>query len=72
MKELFFKLLINKYFIVLVVALIGISSNYFLHGDNAIEEISEEIIKEEIGVDIDLTPESHEEHVSNARFTNQI
>ena len=23
-------------------------------------------------VDIDLTPESHEEHASNARFTNQI
>ena len=68
MKELFFKLLINKYFIVLVVTLIGISSNYFLHGDNAIEEISEEIIKEETGVDIDLTPESFEEHASNAKF----
>lgn len=72
MKELFFKLLINKYFIVLLVAIVGISSTYFLPDDNAIEEISEKIIKEETGVDIDLTPETPEEHVSNVRFTNQI
>lgn len=60
MKKFFIKLLNNNYFIVLLVILIGIGSNYFLNDDNVIEEIAEKVIEEEIGINIDLTPESPE------------
>jgi len=53
-------ILTNKCAIVILIALIGISSVFFFGDDNPIEEISEEIIKEETGLDIDLTPHSHE------------
>ena len=58
-------ILTNKCAIVILIALIGISSVFFFGDDNPIEEISEEIIKEEIGIDIDLTPNSHELTVDN-------
>lgn len=60
MKKFFIQLLNNNYFIVLLVILIGIGSNYFLNDDNVIEEIAEKVIEEETGINIDLTPESPE------------
>lgn len=36
----------------------GVVSTYVLGDDNPIEEYSEEIIKEETGLNIDLTPKS--------------
>ena len=46
---------------ILVVALIaGYASSKFLGEDNAIEEAAEEVIESQIGVDIDLTPDSKE------------
>jgi hypothetical protein len=50
----------NKYIIALMFAAIGIVSTHFLGDDNIIEECSEEIIKEETGLDLDLTPRSKE------------
>lgn len=55
MKKFLIKLLYSKYFILLVVALIGLSSNYFLGDNNPIEEITEEIIKKETELDVDFT-----------------
>lgn len=52
-------LLKNKIIIIILALLIGILSVYFWYPDNPIEEIAEEIIKEEIGIDIDLTPKSN-------------
>lgn len=49
-----------KYMILILVVIIGLSSVYFYGDDNAVEEISEEILKEETGIDIDLTPASLE------------
>lgn len=57
-KELLLKIIYSKYFLILVVVLVGIVSTYILGDDNPIEEYSEEIIKEETGLDIDLTPKS--------------
>jgi len=54
------KLLINKYVIALYVGILGYYSTVLLGDDNPVEEISEEIIKEETGLDIDLTPSSPE------------
>lgn len=59
------KLLINKYVIALYVGILGYYSTVLLGDDNPIEEISEEIIKEETGIDIDLTPHSHESIIDN-------
>lgn len=53
-------LLKNKYFLLLIIALIGFISVYFYGDDNPIEEVSEYVIKEETGMDIDLTPKSLE------------
>ena len=49
-----------KYMILILVVIIGLGSVYFYGDDNAVEEISEEILKEETGIDIDLTPASLE------------
>ncbi len=49
-----------KYMILILVVIIGLGSVYFYGDDNAVEEISEEIIKQETGIDIDLTPSSPE------------
>lgn len=46
--------------IVVVAAAVGIASQFFLSADNPIEEIAEEVIKVETGVDVDLSPGSHE------------
>ena len=54
-------LLKNKYFILFIIALIGFISVYFYGDDNPIEEVSEFIIKQETGLDIDLSPK-HMEH----------
>jgi hypothetical protein len=62
MKELLLKIIYSKYFLILLIVLIGFFSNYLLGDDNPIEEYSEEIIKEEIGLDIDLTPNSIKTH----------
>jgi len=57
-KELLLKIIYSKYFLILLVVLMGVVSTYLLGDDNPIEEYSEEIIKEETGLDIDLTPNS--------------
>lgn len=49
-----------KYMILILVVIIGLGSVYFYGDDNAVEEISEEILKQETGIDIDLTPSSPE------------
>lgn len=49
-----------KYMILILVVIIGLGSVYFYGDDNAVEEISEEIIRKETGIDIDLTPSSLE------------
>ena len=49
-----------KYMILIIVVIIGLGSVYFYGDDNAVEEISEEILKQETGIDIDLTPSSPE------------
>ena len=60
MKEIIVKIIYSKYFLILLVVLMGVVSTYVLGDDNPIEELSEEIIKEETGLDIDLTPKSQE------------
>lgn len=57
-KELLLKIIYSKYFLILLIVLIGFFSNYLLGDDNPIEEYSEQIIKEETGADIDFTPNS--------------
>ena len=59
------KLLINKYAIAFYAGILGYYSTLFFGDDNPVEEISEEIIKEETGIDIDLTPHSHESIIDN-------
>jgi len=59
LKKFFKKIIRNKILVTIIVALIGISSVFFFGKDNPVEEIAEEIIKEETGLDIDLTPNSH-------------
>ena len=54
MKELLQKIIYSKYFLILIVVLVGITSNFFLGDNNPIEEISEEIIKDETGLDINF------------------
>jgi hypothetical protein len=58
MKEIIVKIIYSKYFLILLIVLIGVFSTYLLGDDNPIEELSEEIIKEETGLDIDLTQKS--------------
>ncbi len=49
-------------FIVIIIALLGLISSYFLGDDNKIEQISEEIIKQNTGIEIDLSPNSPEKN----------
>ena len=46
--------------ILVLVVIIGLGSVYFYGDDNVVEEISEEILKQETRIDIDLTPFSPE------------
>jgi hypothetical protein len=49
------------FIIVIVAAVIGIGSVvYFKSDDNPVEEIAEEVIKNEIGKEVDLSPKSPE------------
>lgn len=59
MKEFLLKIVYTKYFLLLIVALIGLISNYVLGDNNPIEEITEEIIKDETGLDIDFNELDH-------------
>ena len=59
-KELLLKIIYSKYFLILLVVLMGVVSTYLLGDDNPIEEYSEETIKAETGIDIDITPKSKE------------
>jgi hypothetical protein len=45
-----------------LAACVGFFSSYMLKSDNPLEEKCEEIIKEQTGLDIDLTPGSKEEN----------
>ena len=49
-----------KYMILILVVIIGLGSVYFYGDDNAVEEISEDILKPATGIDIDLTPSTPE------------
>ena len=44
--------------IAIVAAAIGLGSYYWLGPDNAVEEECEKVIKDETGMDIDLSPSS--------------
>jgi hypothetical protein len=57
-KELLQAIFFSKYFIILAVLIIGLLSAYFWYDDNPVEEISEVVIDNLIGVRIDLTPQS--------------
>ena len=46
--------------VTILCAVIGIVSDKYLGDDNLVEEESEQIIKNETGLDIDLTPKSKE------------
>lgn len=46
--------------IILGAVVLGMVSSNYLDDDNAFEEISEEIIEEQTGFDIDLSPKSKE------------
>ena len=48
--------------ITFVAALVGVGSYHYLKmpQDNIVEEVCEEVIKKETGVEIDLSPESKE------------
>lgn len=50
----------NQMIIIILAVIIGLGSVYFLGNDNPVEEISEKVIEEETGVNIDLTPNSSE------------
>lgn len=54
--------MILKIAVVAIAATIGVGYTYFLGKphDNPVEEASETVIKEQTGVDIDLTPQSPE------------
>lgn len=65
--------LLIKIVVVLTAASVGIGSvfigKYIGQQDNPTEEIAEEVIKKEIGIDIDLTPQSQEQkEITNAKY----
>jgi hypothetical protein len=68
MKELLKTIIFSRYFIVAAAIIIGLLSAYFWYQDNPIEETSEEIIKEQTGVDVDLTPETPEEKIKKSSY----
>lgn len=51
---------IIKMIVIILIVILGVGSVYFLGDDNPVEEICEEIIEEETGIKIDLTPNSLE------------
>lgn len=51
----------NKIILVIVIAFIGLLSIYFLHDDNPIEETCEQVIEQNIGIELDLSPNSPEQ-----------
>jgi hypothetical protein len=57
MKELLKTIILNRYFIIIAAIIIGLLSAYFWYHDNPVEEI----IKEQTGINIDLTPQTPEE-----------
>lgn len=60
MKDLMVRIVYSKYFLILMVILLGVVSSYVFGDDNRIEEIAEEIIKAKTEINIDLTPNSKE------------
>lgn len=51
----------------------GLASTYFLGDDNPVEEVAEEVIKKETGMDVDLSPATPEKIApasSNASATS--
>lgn len=50
----------NQMIVIILAIIIGLSSVYFLGEDNPVEEVSEKIIQEETGINIDLTPNNLE------------
>ena len=63
MKKLLRIFIFSKYFIVLIALVVGIASSYFWYPNNWVEEVAEEIIKEEIGININLTPNNNEQEM---------
>ena len=61
MKELLKTIIFSRYFIIAAVIIIGLLSAYFWYHDNPVEEISEKVIEEQTGINIDLTPQTPEE-----------
>lgn len=61
MKELIKTIIFSRYFIVAAAIIIGLLSAYFWYQDNPVEEVSEEIIKTQTGLDIDLSPQTSED-----------
>lgn len=57
LRELF-SFVVAGFFICIIGA--GFFSHFFLGHDNKIEEVSEEMIYDETGIDMDLTPSSKE------------
>lgn len=48
--------------VIAVCAIGGYVSSRYLGNDNPIEEAAEEVIEEETGLDVDLSPDSKETH----------
>ncbi len=46
--------------VIFIATTIGVISSTFLRDDNVIEEIAEEIIEDQTGLEVDLTPSSLE------------
>lgn len=63
MKDLMVRIVYSKYFLILMVILLGVVSSYVFGDDNRIEEITEEIIKAKTEINIDLTPNSKENNL---------
>lgn len=43
-------------YIIIVAAILGFGSEYFLGPDNPVEQEAEEVIRDQTGVEIDLSP----------------
>lgn len=57
--------------VVALVAIAGTLSVKFLGPDNVVEQVSEDVIKDEIGVSVDLSPETPEStHISQESAAN--
>jgi len=60
MKELLKTIIYSRYFIVAAAIIVGLLSAYFWYQDNPVEEVSEKVIEEQTGIDIDLSPQTSE------------